>query len=70
MAHSLAPATGFIGFPSLAAPFAALFGAFGDSLSRARQIDALSALSDEELADRNLRRGDIARYVTHDSFWR
>lgn len=55
--------------PRLALPFAALFGAFGDSLSRTRQIAAVSALSDAELADRGLRRGDIARYITQDCYW-
>jgi hypothetical protein len=56
--------------PGLASPFAVLFGAFSDSLSRARQITALSALSDAELAERGLRRGEIARFVAHDDYWR
>lgn len=56
--------------PRLSLPFSALFAAFGDSLSRVRQITALSDLSDAELADRGLRRGDIARYVAHDAYWR
>jgi len=57
--------------PRLAFPFKTLLGAFlGDSLSRSRQIIALSKLSNEELADRGLRRGDIARYVAHDDYWR
>ncbi|GAA6200133.1 DUF1127 domain-containing protein [Aquicoccus sp. SU-CL01552] len=57
--------------PRLAFPFKSLFGAiFDDSLSRGRQIIALSKLSNEELADRGLRRGDIARHVAHDDYWR
>ncbi len=56
--------------PRLAFPFKILLGAFGDSLSRSRQIIALSKLSDEELAERGLRRGDIARHVAHDDYWR
>ncbi len=47
-----------------------LVGALDDSLSRSRQIFALSGLSDDELAERGLRRGDIARHVAHDDYWR
>ena len=57
--------------PRLAFPFKSLLGAiFDNSLSRSRQIIALSKLSNEELADRGLRRGDIARHVAHDDYWR
>ncbi|TDK43815.1 DUF1127 domain-containing protein [Antarcticimicrobium luteum] len=56
--------------PRLAFPFKILFGALGDSLSRARQITALSELTDDELTARGLRRGDIARFVAHDDYWR
>ena len=55
--------------PRLSLSVATLFGAFADSLSRTRQITALSGLSDAELADRGLRRGDIARYITQESYW-
>lgn len=55
--------------PRLTLSLATLFGAFRDSLSRTNQITALSDLSDAELADRGLRRGDIARYVAHEAYW-
>lgn len=60
----------------VSAPFQGLFAALGrvfghddDALSKTRQIEALFALSDAELADRGLRRGDVARYVFSDSYW-
>lgn len=37
--------------------------------SRMRQVEALNALSDAELAERGLRRDEIARYVFNDAFW-
>lgn len=50
----------------------AIGGAFlsmGTATAKARQVEALMALSDEELADRGLRRDQIARFVFSDSFW-
>lgn len=35
----------------------------------ARQVDALMKLSDAELADRNLKRGTLAKHVFSDNFW-
>ena len=37
--------------------------------SRVRQLNALAALSDEDLAARGLRREDIARHVFSDSLY-
>ena len=68
MAYTTTAATAPL--PRLALPFKILLGALGDSLSRGHQIIALSKLSNEELADRGLRRGDIARHVAHDDYWR
>ena len=52
------------------------FSAFGTALvhlgensQKMRQINALQALSDEELANRGLKRQDIARYVMADCYW-
>ena len=71
MAHTTANAPAALpGFSPFSALFGALFGAFNDSLSRARQITALSDLSDTELEERGLRRGEIARFVTQDDYWR
>ncbi len=39
------------------------------SNQRVRQVEALQALSDEDLARRGLRREDIARYVFNDVLW-
>jgi len=68
MAHTTTNAP--TALPAFAFPFSVLFGALNDSLSRARQITALSALNDAELEARGLRRGDIARFVAHDDYWR
>lgn len=53
-----------------------VFRGIGDALitlteanSRVRQAQALQALSDEELANRGLKRQDIARYVFSDMFY-
>ncbi|MDK3074796.1 DUF1127 domain-containing protein [Sedimentitalea sp. JM2-8] len=45
------------------------FVMMAQSDSRMRQIEALNALSDAELAERGLRRDEIARYVFNDVFW-
>jgi uncharacterized protein YjiS (DUF1127 family) len=37
--------------------------------SRARQVEALSAMSDEELAKRGLRREDIVQHVFRDAMY-
>ncbi len=39
------------------------------SNDRVRQVEALQSLSDEELAERGLRRDEIARHVFNDVFW-
>jgi uncharacterized protein YjiS (DUF1127 family) len=53
--------------------FLALIGealvSFGEGQARIRQVDALQALSDAELAQRGIRRQDIARLVFADSVW-
>ncbi|MGD9861629.1 MAG: hypothetical protein AB7S99_00300 [Pseudodonghicola sp.] len=69
MAHSTAPTAIFAPLPN---PFSALSKLFrGDAGASAltRQVIEISKLSDTELADRDLRRGDIARFVMHDSYW-
>lgn len=56
--------------------FSRAFAGFGaalirmaESSSQMRQINALQALSDAELAERGLRRQDIAHYVFSGSYW-
>ena len=63
-------------FVPISNPFSRFFAAIGNALvmvstsnQRVRQVEALQALSDEELKNRGLRREDIARYVFHDVFW-
>lgn len=73
MAHTTThiPASGSILAP-VAKFFSALGTAFvsmGEASSKMRQVNALQALSDEELADRGLKREDIARYVFSDCYW-
>ena len=41
----------------------------GENSTKMRQIQALSALSDEELAERGLRREDIVRSIMLDHGW-
>jgi len=41
----------------------------GENNPKLRQMDALMALSDEDLANRGLRRDEIARYVLSGSNW-
>lgn len=41
----------------------------GEANPKYRQMQALQALSDAELANRGLRREDLARYVFSDSLW-
>ncbi|QBF30590.1 DUF1127 domain-containing protein [Thalassococcus sp. S3] len=43
--------------------------ALGDANSKVRQLEALNALSDAELAERGLRREDIARTVFMNNYW-
>lgn len=64
--HSVAPI-------SLGKIFAAPFNAIGrffvavmENNSRIKRVDALNALSDEQLAERGLRREDIVRHVFGD----
>ena len=58
------------------APISRFFSALFDGLVRIvennpkmRQINALAALSDEQLAARGLKREDIAHYVFNSSYW-
>jgi len=77
MAHTtthLPVASTFVG--SVAGVIARFFSAFGAAMvhlgensQKMRQINALQALSDEELASRGLKREDIARYVMSDCYW-
>ena len=60
----------------ITAPVSRFFSRIGEFLmsmaetnSRVRQVEALSALSDDELAQRGLKRSEIARYVFSDSYW-
>lgn len=61
---------------SATSAIARFFSAFGTALvhigensQKMRQINALQALTDEELADRGLKRQDVARYVMADCYW-
>jgi uncharacterized protein YjiS (DUF1127 family) len=56
--------------------FARVFSALGgplvqmaESSSKMRQVNALMALSDAELAERGLKREDIAYHVFSESYW-
>jgi uncharacterized protein YjiS (DUF1127 family) len=56
--------------------FGRIFRAIGNALisvseanSRVRQVEALSALSDEQLKARGLRREDIVRHVFSDALY-
>ena len=58
---------------SLFAPIRAFFSAFGRAMivaaensSRMRRIEAFNAMTDEELAERGLKREDIVRHVFRD----
>lgn len=73
MAHI---STNGAGFDSAANPVSRFFEIIGNAMysialsdSRLRQSEALHALSDAELADRGLRRDQIARYVFGDMVW-
>lgn len=50
----------------LAAKFARGFNRYIETLSRARELERLNALSDRQLADMGLRREDIVRHVFRD----
>ena len=73
MAHTT---THFPATVSIAGAVSRFFSALGNALvhigensQKMRQINALQALSDEELANRGLKREDIARYVMSDCYW-
>lgn len=73
MAHF---STNHAGYDVAANPVSRFFEIIGNALytlamtdSRLRQSEALHALSDAELAERGLRRDEIARYVFNDVFW-
>ncbi|WP_093028183.1 DUF1127 domain-containing protein [Ruegeria marina] len=67
MAHSTATTRSLTALPGVAADIiAGIFNALvriGEANSKVRQINALSALNDAELAERGLRREDIVRRV-------
>ncbi len=61
---------------SILTPLRAALSAFGSALIRVaernpkvRQVEALQALSDEELANRGLKRSEIARHVFSSGYW-
>ncbi|MEX0368891.1 MAG: DUF1127 domain-containing protein [Ruegeria sp.] len=70
MAHSTAQNSSFHGlFAAVADIFSGIFDALvriGEANSKVRQIEALSALSDEDLAARGIAREDIIRHVLSD----
>jgi uncharacterized protein YjiS (DUF1127 family) len=45
------------------------FGQIADSNWRIREVERLQALSDDALAERGIKREDIARHVFQDIFW-
>ncbi|MCB1336071.1 MAG: DUF1127 domain-containing protein [Maritimibacter sp.] len=70
MAH-IAIQTG-VARPSLRAALtriAALFVAYTEARSRYPQVQALQALSDDQLAERGLTRDDIVRHVFADLYY-
>ncbi|MEM7319211.1 MAG: DUF1127 domain-containing protein [Pseudomonadota bacterium] len=67
MAHSLAVSTTFL--HPVTDAFGKIWNALiriGEANSRVRRIEVLSGLSDEQLAERGLRREDIIRHVMLD----
>jgi uncharacterized protein YjiS (DUF1127 family) len=59
-------------FALIGSVFAALGNALvsiGEANSKMRQVEALQALSDAELAERGIKRSDIARVVFADTYW-
>ncbi|MEX0316455.1 MAG: DUF1127 domain-containing protein [Ruegeria sp.] len=70
MAHSTAQLSSFHGLVTAVADiFSGIFDALvriGEANSKVRQIEALSALSDEDLAARGIAREDIIRHVLSD----
>lgn len=69
MAHPAASAGLSVPLPNLFSVLTELFGGSADTPSLTQQAIEISKLSDAELADRDLKRGDIARFVMHDSYW-
>lgn len=55
--------------PSIWARLGEFFIAYADSRSRYHRIEALEALSDDELAARGLTRDSILRHVFSDTFY-
>ena len=55
--------------PSLLSRIGAFFNAYVEAASRCDRIAALSALSDEQLAERGLAREDIVRHVFADRLY-
>ncbi len=55
--------------PSILARIGAFLVAYGEAQARHGRIKALSALSDEELADRGLTRDGIVRHVFADKLY-
>ena len=73
MAHITTNPAEFASASNAVSRFFSAFGkalvALGNSESRVRQAQALYALSDAELAERGLRRTEIAHYVFADRYW-
>ncbi|GGE37191.1 DUF1127 domain-containing protein [Actibacterium pelagium] len=49
--------------------FIAFMDNWSQASSRMEKVKALQALSDEQLAERGLKRDDIVRYVFADRYW-
>ena len=64
--------TVYTNFALISRFFSALFDGLvriAENNPKMRQINALAALSDEQLAARGLKREDIAHYVFKSSYW-
>ena len=66
MAHSADISTPL---PSLFSIIAEIFRRDDNTPSLTSQVIELSKLSTADLAERGLKRGEIARFVMHDSYW-
>ena len=55
--------------PTLMERFGEWIDSVASNSTRAREIDRLSSLTDEQLAARGLRRQDIVHHVMRDVYW-